>query len=65
MAPQNQTIKVGKPFILECDAEGNPIPTITWKFNGNPIATNERIVLENENTELIVSEAREIDSGML
>ncbi|XP_061393833.1 peroxidasin [Musca vetustissima] len=67
MAPQNQTIKVGKNFVLECDADGNPIPTITWHFNGEPITTsadNDHLVLENENTELIVNKAKESDSGV-
>lgn len=63
MAPQNQTIKVGKSFVLECDADGNPIPTITWQFNGVAIAANEHLVLENENTELIVNKAQESDTG--
>ncbi|XP_065362237.1 peroxidasin [Calliphora vicina] len=64
MAPQNQTIKVGKSFVLECDADGNPIPTITWQFNGEAIAANEHLVLENENTELIVNKAQESDTGI-
>ncbi|KAI8116975.1 Peroxidasin [Lucilia cuprina] len=64
MAPQNQTIKVGKSFVLECDADGNPIPTITWQFNGEAIVANEHLVLENENTELIVNKAQESDTGI-
>uniref|UniRef100_T1PGN3 Cell adhesion molecule-related/down-regulated by oncogenes n=1 Tax=Musca domestica TaxID=7370 RepID=T1PGN3_MUSDO len=67
MAPQNQTIKVGKNFVLECDADGNPIPTISWQFNGEPITAtteNDHLVLENENTELIVNKAQESDSGV-
>ncbi|TMW42476.1 hypothetical protein DOY81_012444, partial [Sarcophaga bullata] len=63
MAPQNQTIKVGKSFVLECDADGNPIPTITWQFNGGPIVVDDHLLLENENTELIVNKARESDTG--
>ncbi|XP_075162195.1 peroxidasin [Haematobia irritans] len=67
MAPQNQTIKVGKNFILECDADGNPIPTISWQFNGEPITPmtdNDHVVLENENTELLINKAQETDSGV-
>ena len=63
MAPQNQTIKVGKSFVLECDADGNPIPTITWQFNGGPIVVDDHLLLENENTELIVNKAQESDTG--
>uniref|UniRef100_A0A1A9WTL6 Ig-like domain-containing protein n=1 Tax=Glossina brevipalpis TaxID=37001 RepID=A0A1A9WTL6_9MUSC len=64
MAPQNQTIKIGKSFVLECDADGNPIPSITWQFNGAAIVVSEHLTLENENTELIVNNAKESDSGL-
>ena len=67
IAPQNQTIKIGKSFVLECDADGNPQPIITWLFNELPLTgtQDERIKLENENTELIVAAAQETDSGKL
>lgn len=63
MAPQNQTIKIGKSFVLECDADGNPIPSITWQFNGAAVVVSQHLTLENENTELIVNNAQESDSG--
>ncbi|XP_037881152.1 peroxidasin isoform X2 [Glossina fuscipes] len=64
MAPQNQTIKIGKSFVLECDADGNPIPSITWQFNGAAVVVSQHLTLENENTELIVNNAQESDSGL-
>ncbi|ALC43349.1 Pxn [Drosophila busckii] len=67
MAPQNQTIKVGKAFVLECDADGNPLPTISWQFNGEPLnsASNpDQPLLENENTELVVSAAKLQHAGV-
>lgn len=66
MAPQNQTIKLGKAFVLECDADGNPLPSITWQFNGNPLtssANDADLLLENENTELVVSVAKQQHAG--
>ncbi|XP_001354288.3 peroxidasin [Drosophila pseudoobscura] len=66
MAPQNQTIKLGKAFVLECDADGNPLPTIDWQFNGSPLASTPSgdLLLENENTELVVSAARQDHAGV-
>ncbi|EDW17736.2 peroxidasin [Drosophila mojavensis] len=67
MAPQNQTIKLGKSFVLECDADGNPLPSITWQFNGKPLAsstTDADLLLENENTELVVSVAKQQHAGV-
>ena len=67
IAPKNQTIKVGKSFVLECDADGNPQPKISWQLNGTLLTGSEaadgRVKLENENTELSVSAAQESDSG--
>ncbi|KAI8039124.1 hypothetical protein M5D96_007841, partial [Drosophila gunungcola] len=64
-APQSQTIKLGKAFVLECDADGNPLPTIDWQFNGEILAGNTPdLLLENENTELVVSAARQEHSGV-
>ncbi|KAH8305592.1 hypothetical protein KR059_002341 [Drosophila kikkawai] len=66
MAPQSQTIKLGKAFVLECDADGNPLPTIDWQFNGEPLANGNSadLLLENENTELVVSAARQEHAGI-
>lgn len=66
MAPQNQTIKLGKSFVLECDADGNPLPSISWQFNGEPLLASSSsgdLLLENENTELVVSVAKEQHAG--
>lgn len=56
---------MGKAFVLECDADGNPLPTIDWQFNGEPLANGNSadLLLENENTELVVSAARQEHAG--
>ncbi|KAH8303803.1 hypothetical protein KR018_006943 [Drosophila ironensis] len=66
LPPQNQTIKLGKAFVLECDADGNPLPTIDWQFNGQPLLPGARsdLQLENENTELVVNAARQEHAGV-
>lgn len=64
MAPQNQSVELGKSFSLECDADGNPLPTLKWQFNGHPVVADARHSLENENTELIISAAQHDDEGV-
>lgn len=63
LAPESQTVKMGQDIELECDAEGHPLPTISWTFNNQIIEPNERITLDNENTELIIKKAQSSDSG--
>lgn len=69
LAPQSQNVKSGTTLILECDADGEPIPQISWKRNGtkilvksNPIST-DRISFLNENTELKIEHIKESDAG--
>ncbi|XP_055843277.1 peroxidasin [Episyrphus balteatus] len=64
LAPQSQTVKYGQNIELECDAEGHPLPSISWTFNDQAIIPNERITLDNENTELIIKDAENTDSGI-
>jgi len=35
-------IRRGKFLKFEADVEGEPAPTITWAFNGQPILFNDR-----------------------
>ncbi|XP_055915269.1 peroxidasin [Eupeodes corollae] len=63
LAPQSKAIKMGQSIELECDAEGNPLPAISWKFNGTAISSDNRITLDNENTELTIKDAKDSDSG--
>lgn len=50
--------------MLECDADGNPLPTIDWQLNGVPLPGNTPdLQLENENTELVVGAARQEHAG--
>lgn len=48
---------------MECDADGNPLPTIEWDFNGRHVVADGRYTLENENTELMISATQLIDEG--
>lgn len=60
---------VGTTLYLECDADGDPLPTLSWKFNGKTITAEgavvvtNRISLHNENTELEIENVTVADSG--
>lgn len=58
----------GTTLYLECDADGDPIPTLSWKINGRDVAASSssvtnRISLHNENTELEIENVTVADSG--
>ncbi|KAL5280951.1 PXDN family protein [Megaselia abdita] len=71
---ESQTVTVGTTLYLECDADGDPIPTLSWKINGKeitgtssttggPVVVTNRISLHNENTELEIENVTVADSG--
>lgn len=45
---QKKKIKVGQPLKMEADVKGEPEPTITWTFNGQPLKPEERLKIENK-----------------
>lgn len=63
LAPENQLVIAGKSITLECDADGEPDPVIKWYFNGKPLTTDERRILDNENTELNINNVIKNDAG--
>ncbi|XP_063051892.1 hemicentin-1-like [Engraulis encrasicolus] len=38
--PLNVTVTSGLRALLSCDVTGSPVPTVTWRRNGNPINTD-------------------------
>nr|XP_036214818.1 peroxidasin isoform X2 [Bactrocera oleae] len=64
LAPENQLVIAGKSITLECDADGEPDPVIKWYFNGKPLTTDERRMLDNENTELNINNVIKNDAGI-
>lgn len=54
--PQVQTIDFGRPAVFTCKFEGNPIKTITWLKDGNPIDHHDAV--------LRIEAVRKEDKGM-
>ncbi|XP_055533794.1 peroxidasin isoform X2 [Wyeomyia smithii] len=63
LAPENVTTKTGSRVTLECEADGNPLPHIWWKRNGQPLVETNRIYLNDDDTELTIEHIKESDSG--
>ncbi|XP_055621397.1 peroxidasin isoform X2 [Toxorhynchites rutilus septentrionalis] len=63
LAPGNVTAKTGAHVTLECEADGNPLPHIWWKRNGQPLSETNRMYLSDDNIELTIEHVKESDSG--
>ncbi|XP_053689507.1 peroxidasin [Sabethes cyaneus] len=63
LAPENVTTKTGSRVTLECEADGNPLPHIWWKRNGQPLVETNRIYLSDDDIELTIEHIKESDSG--
>jgi len=50
---------------FSCDADGNPVPIMSWTRNGSPIETinNSRINFSADNKQLTITNVRRTDSG--
>ena len=51
---------------LSCNATGNPVPTISWTRDGNPINTtnHSRISFLKDKKQLTITDANRTDSGV-
>ena len=63
--PLNETKTEGNNVTLSCNADGNPIPTISWTKNGYPIDTsnNSRISFSVDKKQLTITNVNRTDSG--
>lgn len=56
-----------RPFVLECEAKGNPEPTYTWKKNGmdfSYVAYDKRITQQPRRGSLVFTKPQAIDEGL-
>lgn len=63
LAPEDQILKIGSYVVMECEATGQPTPTIMWKVNGQPVDSSSRMFFGNQNTELHIEQIKESDEG--
>ncbi|XP_025831527.1 LOW QUALITY PROTEIN: protein turtle [Agrilus planipennis] len=56
-------VNLGDAIILNCQAEGNPIPEIVWYKDANPVEPSPTIGIFNDGTELRLSNIRHEDIG--
>eukprot|EP00079_Xenopus_tropicalis_P024320 XP_012816895.1 PREDICTED: hemicentin-1 [Xenopus tropicalis] len=57
--PLDTTVDAGATVALNCQSEGEPVPTITWYRHNNPISSEDRITILPNNSLQIVSAQKE------
>lgn len=59
--------QVERPFVLECEAKGNPEPTYVWKKNGiefSYVAYDKRITQQPRRGSLVFTKPQAMDEGL-
>ncbi|XP_033210464.1 titin isoform X2 [Belonocnema kinseyi] len=64
-SPSNIMARTGEKVKLECEATGNPTPTLIWTHDGNPIEDTSTLKIHTDGgrTSLVISEAFPKDAG--
>lgn len=55
--PTTQTVDFGRPAVLTCNYEGNPVKTISWLKDGKPLQGHDEATLR-------IDSVRKEDKGM-
>ncbi|XP_073320165.1 immunoglobulin superfamily DCC subclass member 4 [Pagrus major] len=59
--PQNATVVLGRPAVMECMAQGQPKPLVSWsRQDGKPISTDVVVLATN----LVIRDTRRHHSGV-
>lgn len=56
-----------RPVLLDCEAEGEPLPTYSWMKNGQPFSvagSDERLQQQPGRGSLVITRPRDIDEGL-
>ncbi|XP_076872442.1 hemicentin-1 isoform X2 [Brachyhypopomus gauderio] len=56
-------VVVGNALTLECEAGGNPIPSLTWLKDGSPVKTGESLHVLEQGRKIQILNAGSSDSG--
>lgn len=59
-----QTLRVGSRCLVEIDVSGLPLPTITWKKDGQPIEDTSILSVRDDFTSLSIPKVKDSDTGM-
>lgn len=54
---------VSKTLVLECEAAGNPLPSLTWLKDGSPVKVGENLRLLDQGRKMEIVNAVPSDSG--
>uniref|UniRef100_A0A8C6TGS2 Vascular endothelial growth factor receptor 3 n=1 Tax=Neogobius melanostomus TaxID=47308 RepID=A0A8C6TGS2_9GOBI len=60
----NQTVNVTESLRMECDAEGRPLPRLSWFKDNQPLHQMSGIQLQDSNRTLSIQRVREEDAGV-
>ncbi|XP_074530633.1 vascular endothelial growth factor receptor 3 isoform X2 [Halichoeres trimaculatus] len=60
----NQTVNVTESLRMECDAEGRPLPSLSWFKDNLPLHQMSGIQLQDSNRTLSIQRVREEDAGL-
>ncbi|XP_050073401.1 peroxidasin isoform X1 [Anopheles maculipalpis] len=63
LGPENQHVKIGSTLTLECEADGNPLPHIWWKKDGQPVNETSQVFFTDDAIELTIDHVEVSDSG--
>ncbi|XP_029283903.1 immunoglobulin superfamily DCC subclass member 4 isoform X2 [Cottoperca gobio] len=59
--PQNATVVLGRPAVMECMAQGQPKPLVSWsRQDGKPISTDVVVLATN----LVIRDTRPLHAGV-
>lgn len=61
--PLNAGTREGDDVTLYCNADGNPVPTISWTRNGFAINASDNYGSSNDNKQLNIRNVNRSDSG--
>ncbi|XP_062249513.1 vascular endothelial growth factor receptor 3 [Platichthys flesus] len=59
----NQTVNVTESLRMECDAEGRPLPRLSWFKDNQPLHQMSGVQLQDANRTLSIQRVREEDAG--
>ncbi|KAK7934331.1 hypothetical protein WMY93_005227 [Mugilogobius chulae] len=62
--PQVHTVPLGARVVLQCQATGSPLPSISWFKNGHSKQTGGRVLKGLSNATLYIQSAKSYDEGV-